>query len=74
MRNLISKLENANPKITQNNFNTTDNKMHAFQNELDAQRGKKVPEELYQNWYSQAEDIRYALQWMISHYGGEYED
>jgi hypothetical protein len=53
-------------KVTQNNFNAADNIMNAFQNELEAQRGKGISEELYQSWYSQAEDIRYALQWMMS--------
>lgn len=32
-----------------------------------------ITEELYQRWYSQTEDIRYALQWMMSYYGREYE-
>ncbi|MEW6070833.1 MAG: hypothetical protein AB1485_09470, partial [Candidatus Thermoplasmatota archaeon] len=64
---LISKLQNARNKVYQENFNAADNIMNAFQNELDAQRGKKIPEELYQNWYAQSNLIRYALQWMISH-------
>lgn len=57
-------------KIAQENFNIADNKMNAFQNALDAQRGKEVSEEQYQNWYSQSENVRYVLQWMMSPYGG----
>ncbi|MDI6916483.1 MAG: hypothetical protein QMC80_01650, partial [Thermoplasmatales archaeon] len=63
---LVFKLENARMKVTQENFNAADNIMNAFQNELDAQHGKELSEEQYQSWYSQSEDIRYALQWMMS--------
>ncbi|MCG2825749.1 MAG: PKD domain-containing protein [Thermoplasmatales archaeon] len=63
---LISKLQNAKKKVTQENFNAADNIMNAFQNELDAQNGKELSEEQYQNWYSQSENIGYALQWMMS--------
>jgi len=41
---------------------------------VEAQRGKGISEEQYQSWYSQSENIRYALQWMMSQYGGEYEE
>ena len=54
-------------KNAQEGFNCADNKMHAFQNELEAQRGKGISEEQYQIWYSQSEDIRYVLQWMMNH-------
>jgi hypothetical protein len=53
-------------EVTQENFNAADNIMNAFQNELDAQRGKKISEEQYQDWYAQSELIRYALQWMMA--------
>ncbi|MEW6069985.1 MAG: Ig-like domain repeat protein, partial [Candidatus Thermoplasmatota archaeon] len=64
---LISKLQNARSKVYQENFNAANNIMNAFQNELNAQRGKKIPEELYQTWYAQSEMIRYGLQWMMAH-------
>ena len=54
-------------KIAQENFNAADNIMNAFQDELEAQRGKGISEEQYQSWYSQSEEIRCALQWMVSH-------
>ena len=54
-------------KIAQEGFNAADNIMNAFQNELEAQRGKGISEKQYQSWYSQSEIIRQALQWMMSH-------
>jgi len=54
-------------KTIQENFNAADNIMSAFQNELNAQRGKGISEEQYQSWYSQSQAIRYALQWMGGH-------
>jgi len=63
---LISKLQNVKKKVTQENFNAADNIMNAFQNELDAQHGKELSEEQYQSWYSQSENVRYVLQWMMS--------
>jgi len=53
-------------KVTQNNFNAADNILSAFQNELNAQRGKKISEEQYLDWYAQSELIHHALQRMIA--------
>ncbi|MBU4255684.1 MAG: hypothetical protein L6265_08720, partial [Thermoplasmatales archaeon] len=63
---LVSKLQNVKKKVTQENFNAADNIMNAFQNELDAQHGKELSEEQYQSWYSQSENVRYVLQWMMN--------
>lgn len=58
--------EDARMKVTQNNFNAADNILSAFQNELNAQRGKKISEEQYLDWYAQSELIHHALQRMIA--------
>lgn len=54
---LIKKLENAIKSIKKGNLNAAINQIEAFQNEVRAQRGKKIPEALADQLLSDSDDI-----------------
>jgi len=58
---LVKKLENAISSLEKGNINAAINKMEAFQNEVRAQNGKKIPVELAECWINKAEEIIQAL-------------
>ena len=59
---LIKKLENAKSSIEKGNINAAINKIRAFQNEIQAKMGKKISEELAEEWIAWAEDIIQELE------------
>lgn len=64
---LVEKLENAKSSIEKGNINAAINKFRAFQNEIQAQMGKKISEELAEEWIAWAEDIIQELENLENH-------
>lgn len=54
---LVKILEEAKSSIEKGNIISAINKMKAFQNQVQAQKGKKIPEELAEQWIAWVEDI-----------------
>jgi len=54
---LITKIKNAISSIEKGKINTAIHKIKSFQNEVQAQRGKKIPKDLADRWINKAEEI-----------------
>ena len=59
---LVKKLENAKSSIEKGNINAAINKIRAFQNQVQAQKGKKIPVELAEQWIDISKDIIQVLE------------
>lgn len=59
---LVKYLEKSNKSIEKGNINAAINQIRAFQNEVRAQSGKKIPVELAERWINISEDIIQALE------------
>lgn len=59
---LVKKLENAIKSIEKGNINAAINKIEAFQNEVQAQSGKKIPINLAERWIGISESLIQALE------------